>query len=213
MQIDELLNAPEESRNQKWESDFLSVFKDTKVHLAYPDPKPGPDKWPYLMVQTSPTSYPAEPVLKVLHWLHDKGIGLVLNANKRLPDYVFTYGMIWNFKERGSFISDYTTITDNKLELDTSKQYFYGFPNNSFLPDYARKILKDFFLEQGVLAPKILLLSKDQKNYDLCFSMESLGNPPPKEHEGILEAISWFLPSHYKLCLISEANLPKFQLI
>jgi hypothetical protein len=211
MQLQTLMDAPEEARNQKWESDFLNAFSEANIHLVFPDPKPGPDKWPYMMVQTTATQYPAEPVLKVLHWLHDKGIGMVVNANKKLPDYVFTYGMIWNFKETGQFISDFSSITDTKLEIDTSKNYYYGNPTKSFLPDYVRKILKDFFLQQGVIAPKILLLSKNEKDFDLCFSLESLGNPPPKEHGGILEAISWFLPSHYRLGLISEINLPKFQ--
>jgi hypothetical protein len=211
MSLQNILNAPEEARNQKWEVDFFTQFVESNIHLVYPDPKPGPDNWPYMMAETTPTQYPAEPSLKILHWLHDKGIGLVINANKRLPDYVFTYGMLWNFKETGQFISDFTSLSENKLELDTSKNYFYGYPSKAFLPDYARKILKDFFLQQGIIAPRLVLLSKNEKDFDLCFSLESIGNPPPKEHEGILEAISWFLPSHYRLCLISEKNLPSFQ--
>lgn len=211
MSLDKILSAPEEARNQKWEVDFFTHFVEDKIHLVYPDPKPGPDKWPYMMAQTTATQYPAEPVLKVLHWLHDKGIGLVINANKRLPDYVFTYGMLWNYKETGQFISDFTSLNETKFELDTTKNYYYGYPTKNFLPDYVRKILKDFFLQQSIVAPRILLLSKNEKDFDFCFSLESLGNPPPKEHGGILEAISWFLPSHYKLCLISEKNLPIFQ--
>jgi hypothetical protein len=37
-----------------------------------------------------------------------------------------------------------------------------------------------------------------------------LGNPPTKEHQGIAEAISWFLPPHYSIVLISETGLPPF---
>lgn len=213
MSLQSVLDAPEEARNQKWEVDFFTAFVDDNVHLVHPDPKPGPDKWPYMMAQTTTTSYPAEPVKKLLHWLHDKGIGLVINADKRLPDYVFTYGMIWNFQETGKFISDFTSLAETKLELDTNQNYYYGYPSQSFLPTYVRKILKEFFLQQGIISPKVVLLSKNETDFDLCFSLESLGTPPPKEHEGILEAISWFLPSHYRLCLISEKNLPTFQAI
>jgi hypothetical protein len=53
-----------------------------------------------------------------------------------------------------------------------------------------RNILKEFFRDQGVFAPKILVMSSDRVNYDLVFSLESLGNPPVKEHQGIAEAIS-----------------------
>jgi hypothetical protein len=37
-----------------------------------------------------------------------------------------------------------------------------------------------------------------------------LGNPPEREHEGIAEAIAWFLPNHYSVVLISEKGLPTF---
>ena len=71
-----------------------------------------------------------------------------------------------------------------------------------------RKVIKEFFVQQGVLAPKILAFSLDGKSFDLAFSIESLGNPKESEHEGILEAIAWFLPPHYQVSLVSEVELP-----
>ena len=61
----------------------------------------------------------------------------------------------------------------------------------------------------GMQSP-VLVMSTDGENYDFCFSLESLGNPPEAEHSGIAEAISWFLPPHYSLLLIGEKDLPKF---
>jgi hypothetical protein len=58
--------------------------------------------------------------------------------------------------------------------------------------------------------PRILVMSTDRKHYDLAFSLESLGNPPTKEHQGIAEAITWFLPPHYSVVLVSEKDLPEF---
>ena len=54
------------------------------------------------------------------------------------------------------------------------------------------------------------MISQDNIHFDLCFSLESLGNPPDNEHEGIAEALSWFLPTHYSIVLISEKSLPEF---
>ncbi|HWU44373.1 MAG TPA: hypothetical protein VN132_13070, partial [Bdellovibrio sp.] len=62
----------------------------------------------------------------------------------------------------------------------------------------------------AVLRPRILVMSTDRKHYDLAFSLESLGNPPQKEHAGIAEAIGWFLPPHYSIVLVSEKGLPEF---
>lgn len=204
-----LTNAPEEQRNEKWEEDFLSAFVPAYVKLVHPDPKPGPDSWPYMMVETSPEG--EDSVKEILKWLSERGIGMVVNANKSLPDYVFTYGMVWNYRENGHFLEILEEKVSDKFELDLNSKYYYGTPTEKFLPGYVRKILKEFFLHQGVYAPKILLLSQDGKNFDLCFSMESLKNPPPKEHEGILEAISWFLPSHYTLALTPTKGLPAFE--
>jgi hypothetical protein len=78
------------------------------------------------------------------------------------------------------------------------------------LPQYVRNILKQFFMDQNVMRPRILVMSTDRKNYDLAFSLESLGNPPVKEHQGVAEAISWFLPPHYSIVLVSEIGLPEF---
>ena len=78
------------------------------------------------------------------------------------------------------------------------------------MPKYVRRILKDFFMDQGLLNVKVLMISTDNKFFDFAISLESLGNPPQAEHEGIAEAISWFLPPHYSILLISEKNLPAF---
>jgi hypothetical protein len=209
LDLQKLTEAPEEQRNEKWEEDFLNAFVPAYVKLVHPDPKPGPDSWPYMMVETKEDG--EDSVKEILKWLSEKGIGMVVNANKSLPDYVFTYGMIWNYRETGHFLEILDEKISDKFELDLGSKYYYGTPTEKFLPGYVRKILKEFFLHQGVFAPKILLLSQDGKNFDLCFSMESLKNPPPKEHEGILEAISWFLPSHYSLAMVSTKGLPPFQ--
>ena len=71
-----------------------------------------------------------------------------------------------------------------------------------------RKIFKEFLLQQGVMQPKVLMLSEVSDGpMDLTFSLESLGNPKKAEWEGILEAFSWFFPRHYSLSIVSEKNI------
>jgi len=86
-----------------------------------------------------------------------------------------------------------------------------GSPSEGYLPNGVRKILKEFLKQQGIMAPKITLLSEDQINFDLCFSVESFGSPENNEHEGILQAMSWFLPAHYSLAFVSQNGLPEFE--
>ncbi len=206
--LDQLLDAPAESRDPNWENEFFHQFTKSNVNILSPEPQTGPDTWPYLMVESDNEAQ--ESVQKILHWLHDKGIGLVLNPTEEYPDYIFTYGMLWHFKETGLFYKTMDQIKPEVVEIKENSNVFYGQPSETFLPSYVRKILLEFFRDQGLLNVKINLLSDDNKNFDLCFSLESLGNPDTKEHHGIAEAISWFLPPHYSIVLISEQGLPPF---
>jgi hypothetical protein len=137
-------------------------------------------------------------------------LGLVVNPQKEYPDYVFSYGMIWHFRETGLFYRAKAETSSGSFELRQGEKLHSGPPTPEYLPQYVRSILKQFFMDQGLLNVKILVMSADRVNYDLAFSIESLGNPPVKEHQGIAEAISWFLPPHYSIALVSEKGLPAF---
>lgn len=214
MNFEELLNATDADRTPTWEESFLSEFPAQNVSLIYEDAKPGPDNWPYLWVTTDTQGKKEESVPKLIEWLSSRGIGLVLNPNKQMPDYIFPYGMLWHFQQNGAFSARVKPDFTNNQELNFSKKDLsYGYPTQDYVPDYVRKILRDFFLQQGLVQVKWVMLTKDQKNYDLCFSLESLKSPPQKEHQGILEAISWFLPNHFQLAIVSEKDLPIFKAI
>jgi hypothetical protein len=209
MNLEEVLKVPDQARDVNWENKFFSTLADSQLSLLSMDPQNGPDNWPYIMASTDGAQN--EPAQKLIHWLSTRGIGLVINPQKDYPDYVFTYGMIWNFKETGFFYRNDIPQKTGKVNL--GQIVHAGTPTPQYLPTYVRNILKEFFRDQGILFPKINLLSDDRVHYDLAFSLESLGSPVESEHEGILEAISWFLPPHYSLILVSEKGLPEFSLL
>lgn len=217
--LDLLLKAPEQDRNQTWDEQFFKAFSEAEVRLLSQDPQQGPDGWPYMMCETISKNNSGselaqiESTQKLFFWLAQRGIGLVVNPQRpSYPDYIFSYGMIWFFRETGYFMRpDLVTLQAQIGEVDyQNKKLYTGAPTETYLPQYVRKVLKDFFRDQMVLHPKVLMISTDEKNYDLCFSLESLGNPPDAEHAGIAEAISWFLPTHYSVVLIKKEGLPEF---
>lgn len=218
MSLKEHLLVKEEDRNQNWDERFFKFLSESQLKIIADDPQQGPDGWPYLICETSDEKTNADQKIessqKILKWLSTKGIGLVVNP-KRLPypDYVFSYGMIWSFCETGYFIKYNEMAKNLSQEVVFNKQASIkaGPPTEQYLPRYVRSVLKEFFRDQGVFDPKILMISADGENYDLCFSLESLGTPPESEHQGILEALSWFLPPHYSLAVVTEKNLPEFQ--
>jgi hypothetical protein len=208
MTINELIQIPDENRDMQWENDFFMELSQSKLMILSQDPQTGPDGWPYLLTETS--SAAAEPAQKILQWLATRGMGLVINPQKEYPDYVFSYGMIWHFKETGLFYRAKADVSTGSFELSSGAKLHAGPPSPEYLPQYVRNIMKEFFRDQGLLNVKILVMSADRVHYDLAFSLESLGNPPVKEHQGIAEAISWFLPPHYSVVLVSEKGLPEF---
>jgi hypothetical protein len=204
----ELTQTPESTRSPAWEAQFFQALTSANLELLTADPQQGPDGWPYLLAKTSEEA--SEPAQKMIQWLAQKGMGLVVNPHKDYPDYVFSYGMLWSFKESGFFFRETEVKKEGAVEFDLKSIQHAGTPTEQYLPIYVRQILREFFRDQGVLAPKILVLSQDRVNYELAFSLESLGNPPDHEHAGVAEAIGWFLPPHYTLVLVSESGMPPF---
>ena len=124
--LDQLLDAPAESRDPNWENEFFHQITTSNVNILSPEPQTGPDSWPYLMVESD--SEAKESVQKILHWLSDKGIGLVLNPTEEYPDYIFTFGMIWHFKETGLFIRPQSEVAKGAIEI-SGQDIFAGSPS------------------------------------------------------------------------------------
>lgn len=209
----ELLNTLPAKRDHLWEQKFARVLPFGKFELAHEDAQPGPDGWPYLFVRSSEAG--TESGAQLLSWLSTRGIGLAINPEKSMPDFVLTYGMTWNFRERGSIISEDlkgSRPQTSRFDIKEGEEVFVGQPTENYFPLYARKIVKQFLFDQGVVAPKIAIIQNaDKTQTDLAFSLESLGNPTADEHNGIAEAIAWFLPAHYSIALVSEKVIAGFQ--
>lgn len=198
-----LLKVALEDRDEKWEEEFFKKIVEAKFEFLSDSPIEGPDGMAYLAVQTADDG---EPASDVFDWLGEKGVGLAVNPSDTQPDYVFSYGMIWNFLLNGEFVSPQSFDNEGgtELEMEPGQEMMAGTPSESYFPKHVRKIFKEFLQQQGVLKPRIVMLSQDGKNYDMCFSLESLGNPPQDEWQGILEAFSWFFPLHYSFSILSE---------
>lgn len=209
MNLQQIVSIPDEKRDQAWENNFFQQLTAGQLQVMNPDPQTGPDGWPYLLTTVSEAA--TESVQKMIHWCATKGVGLVVNPNKDYPDYVFTYGMLWHFRQTGFFFINQVDVKTGVIELTHNNQRVSGPPTEEYLPQYVRNILKEFFRDQGFFQVRILMLSQDGgKHFDLCFSLDSLKNPPTAEHSDILEALSWFLPPHYSLMLVNEKDLPPF---
>ena len=210
--LEEILAVPVDERDEAWELSLLRLLPKASARVLSPEPTQGPDHMPYLMVAAGDGQPSDDNMMNILGWLSTRGIGLVLNPQKPMPDYVMSYGMVWNFRERGEILTQNGRMPTGSFEIAAGQEVLTGNPSESYLPKYARSLIKQFLMDQGMLAPKILMASFDKgENYDLCFSVESLKSPPVEEHNAIAEALAWFLPAHYSVSLVTEKVLPGFQ--
>ncbi len=211
LNINDLINTEEHLRDEEWEKAFFHAFVQSKLKVLNEAPQAGPDSWPYLLVEVDDAG--AESAGSVLQWLSDKGIGLAVNPQKPVPDYVFTYGMVWNFRQRQQFLTPVKGAQVGQVKFEKAEKVLAGGPTEEFLTEYVKNVLREFFRQQKIMNMKIVVVARGttEKHYDLCFSLEAMGSPDKTEHHGILEAISWFLPGHYSLMLISEKDMPQFQ--
>lgn len=204
-----LIAQPESYRDEEWERAFLHSFMEAQVELTSDEAQKGPDGWPYIFVKTSAAG--KEPVSRVLKWLSERGVGLAVNPQKVVPDYIFTYGMIWNFRETGQFLAPITSQPADRVTYKKEEKWMFGAPTEKYLPIYVRRVLREFFIAQKLTPPTILVAtSPDFKQTDLLISLDSLGDPPKQDHPRIAEFIGWFLPMHYSIVLASEEHLPPF---
>jgi hypothetical protein len=209
MDFDQLIQQPESRRDESWETDFLTQFVQLKVQLEGDQAKQGPDGWPYLYVRT--VAQGSEPVLEIIRWLAAKGIGLVVNPHKMIPDYVFTYGMLWNFVETGRFTDPSTAAPGGEAVFHPDRKMIFGPPSEKYLPHYVRSVMREFLRAQGFLHPKVLVATTaDYGQTDLLLSIDSIGGIAKAEQGKFAEMMGWFLPLHYSLVLADSQGLPAF---
>ncbi len=205
MEFENLVNQPEARRDEVWESDFLKAVVETKVELVKNQPERGPDGWPYMLVRSSAVA--SEPFVQLVQWVAPRGIGIALNTHKMLPDYIFTYGMLWNYVETGRFLADVASRPAGQVQLAENEKMIFGAPSEKYLPPYVRAVLREFLLAQGFSRPRVMVMSSaDYLHVDLVFSLPSLNNIKESEHRTLAEAIGWFLPMHYSLIFGPETN-------
>lgn len=204
--LDHLIQRPESQRDEIWERQFLDAILGATVEVADDGQfAVGPDGWPYLKVKY-PSENANQPLVQIVQWLAERGVGLAVNTHKMVPDYIFTYGMLWNFKEKGRFVVPNPPAPAG--EVNFGEGLVMGPPAPAYLPEYVRSILRSFLSSDDGIKPKVLVATTpDYKQTDLVFGIESLGAEKTDMQKLLAEKISWFLPLHYSLAFASEKQL------
>ncbi|MDC0980339.1 hypothetical protein OAQ84_01250 [Bdellovibrionales bacterium] len=203
-----LVAVSDSQRDWEWEKSLFQALVNGKVKVVTGEPQEGPNGWPYIFVEISEEA--EEPTLKLLQWLSDRGIGMAVNGYKESPDYLFSYGMIWSYRESAQFVVPEKESQSREVIFEEGQKIFSGEPSPKYLPEYVRVVLRQFLQDQQIETPHVLAVSRDEKHYDLCFSLESLGSPNEDDQRDLAEALVWFLPTNYSIVLVPSSSFAKF---
>jgi len=198
------------ARDEAWKNEFLANVGDASFTCGNPQIVQGPDGFPYFQLET-PTPNKSFQCYVISHMISDfileRGIGIVINAHKGQPDWVFTYGSLVNFSVRGAFYTPVPALQLPEEEvIRQQEKVLVGQPSEAFLPKAVRPILRQFLEQQGIHDTKIALMSR---NYGDEVLQELVTNLTPEKtgrelFEALQSHLKWFLPDHYSMVAMDE---------
>jgi len=195
-ELNKLCDIKQNGRDSEWEKAFLKAFSSSEVFLKNEEPFQGPDGFSYMELSTAE----GEKVDKkdFLPWCAHAGVGLVVNLKKnQTPDYVFNYGMVWNYLLRGIFLND---ESDNSKESLKGSKVLVHKIMEGYLPQYARENIRDFLALNKIFNCKIGLISRGEgTSYEILWYVPEGENWSDKDQKTLMEALSWFLPLNYQV--------------
>ena len=213
--IRELCNVPKADRDENWNRKFLENVTTASFRCGNPQIIEGPDGMRYFhLLLPEPNKEFECFVIKnmVSDYLLSDGLGVVINADKNEPDWVFPYGDIVDFYLNGAF---YTNQITNPYKSGTSvtdcligeSRVMIGQPSETYLPNETRKVIREF-LESFGLNPKICLVAWIDQNHQLTLAFnivpEMFKKTDSESFQSFLRFLQWYLPRHYKAVCMQE---------
>ena len=212
--IESLCDIPKEQRDDDWKNKFCSTVADASFAAGNPQVLKGPDGFLYFQLSL-PEPYKEFQCFVIQHMKDDfllrDGYGVVINANKGEPDWVFSYGDIVNYH----LAKEFYTVSDNwKLPsqevIEEDEEVLIGQPAESFLPGATRTVIRNFLKSIGVNDGKLLLMSRQKPqgvSQELVFNLTLEKFEKKEQFENVMRRISWFLPRHYRYVSMEESTM------
>lgn len=221
--LNALLDVPFEERDQTWVHSFLDNIADANLKLGSPEVVMASDGFPYLQLESVHTdeNFQAFVINKQLPTLLLQGFGVVVNAQNKQPDWVFSYGDIVNYELNDSFYTEDSIFSHNKenVAIGSDEKILIGQPSDAILPKYLRNQLREFLKHAGIQTPKTMLIARNPEDdakvkQDLVFNFTPNQFANEQQFQQIGNTISWFLPKHYSFLFIDEMAVENgFQVI
>ncbi len=205
-----LFTVPREQRDAAWIADFYAAAPDASLTTGDQQLIRGPDNFPYLAHYIPPPNqeFTSFCISQVLANCLEHGAGCVIAPAQSTPEWVFTYGNLWSLHSYGVFDATPAQV-DDQAPTEAGRQVLVASPSETFLPAFARNVIKHFLTEAGIADPRVLLISDSTAtpSQSLAFSVYPENFTKPDEFNDVMNRLkAWFLPPHYGLIALPKSS-------
>lgn len=214
--LQHLLEIPLGSRDPKWVADFLDNIDECNLQLAEPEVAVANDSFAYMNARTvdPETNFKAFVIRNELDRILSNGFGLVINAHKDQPDWIFSHGDLLNLKLRNEFYTDDSAFSEHGKDfvLPKDEKVLVGQPSEEILPAQTRTHMREFLAYSGLNNGKVMLIARNYED-DNTMTQDLIFNITPKmfatqdAYVQVMNTLSWFLPRHYSIAGVDELSV------
>ncbi len=219
-ELAELLFVEREHRDAEWTRRFYDAIVDASMATSLDQILRGPDCFSYFVLNMPPPRRDVEPfsLSHVLDSCLENSLGVVIEPEPGPPEWVFRFGQLWSKKEFGKFDLTLEPQPDSALpempaperpsHLEGKPAVLVGQPSNIYLPEYARKAVKQFLVNQGIANPGVLMISNPSQSpaETIAFSVFSEDFPDLDHFRNFMQHLAWFFPPHYRLSSVNKSS-------
>jgi len=213
-----LLQVDKGKRDEPWRLAFHQHVQTASFECGEPHIMTGPGGFSFFVLKTPEQgrSFEAICIHDLKGFLLEKGLGVAINPTDTGAEWLFSYGDIVNLHINNGFIMDTATADIQHIEMTKrvevikkGEDIMLAQPSGKYLPAPARTAIKKCLHEKGIKAPKILLLCRKKDGRmieELAFNIYPADFPSVQQRDEAMQAIAWFLPSHYSVVSFHEAG-------
>lgn len=201
-----LLKALPASRGEEWTKQFYSTVTDASFRCGNPQIFTGPDGFPYFsLLSPEPLkAFDSFCLCNLAEPATERGFGVALNRRSDGADWVFSYGDMLALRLTGTLMPQPQIEAEppQKIALGKGEVALFGAPSESYLPKYARNIIRSFMQQSlGIKEPKVFLMHRaaDKRPMQIVFSVFREKHKIDQHYFNTLNHLSWFLPRHYSI--------------
>lgn len=214
--LQHLLETSLPERTPQWIADFLENIDECNLQLAEPEVAAANDGYAYMNVKTvdPEINFKAFVIRQSLKTILANGFGLVVNAHKEQPDWVFSHGDLLNLYLNDEFYTDESIFSEHGKDfvLPKDEKVLIGQPSEQILPKETRQHIREFLSYSGIRDAKVMLMVRNPEDEELV-SQDLVFNITPKmfatqeAYIQVMNTLAWFLPRHYSIVGIDESSV------